>query len=421
MERHEIPKYDLAFSLVHAANRDYEPLLRPGDGSDADVRRRQRLAEMILVFEYDFWFAGDPGPNIRRAICRFCVDLAKRRPEPGEDVQLAAVWLAWFHVLFDHSTDEAYLLAEHVLWRIAPPSHSDLGRQAPWPEMREAARRRRQARWAPTNLGCFDPYERSAYAEIVRWEVGTAVRQGLFAKVDDKEEEEEAAHEDGASRITKALRGALEAIVETADLFTRDEALLTAVRARGHTVETVADLRGVPFAVCDPIGEKTIKAGEAAALVEGASTGMGGLLLAAVDIPAILTINLRFISQIAHTYGYGTSSEVEREFVLNILGTAAATGKLRQAFLANLNRIALEVAVGTAWREIRHHSYTLLLTKVAERTGVRLAKRKIVQAVPLAGAAVCAAINLAYTRNNLVTARMVYRRRRLVERGIRVA
>jgi hypothetical protein len=66
------------------------------------------------------------------------------------------------------------------------------------------------------------------------------------------------------------------------------------------------------------------------AAAEGAGTGFGGIVLAAVDYPALLAIKLKFLSEMAQNFGFDLRELPERVFCLRVFLLAYSTDTTRQ-------------------------------------------------------------------------------------------
>lgn len=55
------------------------------------------------------------------------------------------------------------------------------------------------------------------------------------------------------------------------------------------------------------------------AIIEGVSTGMGGILLGLADLPLLLSIKVKFLYEIAAIYGYDVRDYKERVYILNVI------------------------------------------------------------------------------------------------------
>ncbi len=58
------------------------------------------------------------------------------------------------------------------------------------------------------------------------------------------------------------------------------------------------------------------------AAAEGAGTGAGGILLGLADFPLLLTIKIKFLFDAATLYGFDTSKQEERLFILHVFQLA---------------------------------------------------------------------------------------------------
>jgi hypothetical protein len=378
---------------------------------------------MVLARVYDDWYWGDPLPNISVAIHRHCEALRRTQKRPLAAVRKAGALLALAHVRLDHDSDDAFLLLEHVLDDLAGVDDDRILARGHLPEMLAMLEKWRDDRGVPSNLDVLSPSEREIWDDVTRWSIEPAsVLQPFWEKVERaKEALSDLAPEALAKVLGDAMRGYIIGMQDAAEAMTRDKALLADVRKRGHEVTRIRDLRQVPIEVLDQVSADTMLAGKLIAALEGAGAGAGGLIFMAADIPAVMHINLRNISQIAHTYGFETESQAEKAFVLNLLGAASADQVTKAGFMNNLNKIAMGAAKGTAWKELNEHAFVKFLQKIAETVGVRLTKKKLLQTIPIAGAAVGLGVNYGYTHDNLEAARMMYRKRWLIEKCARAA
>ena len=148
------------------------------------------------------------------------------------------------------------------------------------------------------------------------------------------------------------------------------------------------------------------------ALVEGAGTGYAGFLGIPTDIVALITLNLRAVAEYATYYGFDVSSQEERLFVMNVLGLASSpTDAARLLAMAQLVRIAEDVANKRSWTELEHRSFDQLIQRLAKPVGIRLTKAKLAQVVPVAGAAVGSGFNACFTAKVCDAAYYLYRER----------
>lgn len=153
------------------------------------------------------------------------------------------------------------------------------------------------------------------------------------------------------------------------------------------------------------------------ALVEGAGTGIVGLPGIPPDIVALVALNLRAIGEYATYCGFDVSLQQERLFALNVLGLASSpTDAAKGVAMAQLVKIANDVAKKRAWTELEKHAFVKVIQQIAKALGIRLTKAKLAQTVPIAGAVVGGGFNAYYTSKVCDAAYYLYRERFLAEK-----
>ena len=78
------------------------------------------------------------------------------------------------------------------------------------------------------------------------------------------------------------------------------------------------------------------------AVAEGAGTGAGGIMLSAVDFPALIAIKMKFLFEVAHAYGYSTKHFSERVFILKIFQLTYAGADNRAILLKSIKNWHVE-------------------------------------------------------------------------------
>ncbi|WP_109048093.1 EcsC family protein [Azospirillum sp. TSA6c] len=162
------------------------------------------------------------------------------------------------------------------------------------------------------------------------------------------------------------------------------------------------------------------------ASTEGGVTGAVGLYGIPVDIPATVTLSLRTIRAIGGSYGYTETNEMEKQFVLSVLGAAgantmaektAAITTLRSLQVTLLRQTWKKMAEKAAEQTMSREAVLIAIRNLAKQLGINLTKRKALQAIPIIGAGVGAAVNGSYMRDVGWAARRAYQERWLIDRG----
>jgi hypothetical protein len=216
----------------------------------------------------------------------------------------------------------------------------------------------------------------------------------------------------------KAIEGCLVAFDKAADFLTD-----TADVVRDGAVSKVKDLQTKSLKLSDELANEVHNWALATAAVEGAATGSAGVVGLAVDVPAMLTISLRAIHKIGVCYGFEVKTEKDHSFVLGVLSAASAnTMAEKTASLSLLQKINVTVAKAT-WKKIAEEAaknkygleaLIVAIRNLAKQLGINLTKRKVAQLIPVIGAGVGAAVNVAFINDVAWAARRMYQERWLL-------
>jgi hypothetical protein len=186
--------------------------------------------------------------------------------------------------------------------------------------------------------------------------------------------------------------------------------LLKEARKQGMAVDRVEDLRKQPLEGLDGLARSFFTENTILAAIEGGGTGLGGAVIIAADIPVLFTINFRLIQQIGAAYGFPMQDPSFRPVVLSIYNVAAsgereaksnAVREISVAAAALANDLAYRGRVTGTVRDQNRH----LPREIAKN----IVGRKLMQAIPLAGAAVGAGINYWFTSETAQASYMLFR------------
>ena len=160
----------------------------------------------------------------------------------------------------------------------------------------------------------------------------------------------------------------------------------------------------------DHTARKTIALYQKIAAAEGAGTGAGGLLMNAVDFPALIAIKMKCLFELAHIYGFDTNHFAERIYILHIFQLAFSSAEQRRRLLKQLKRWETEKRQWTSETRF-YQSMDWDLFQKEYRDALDF--RKILQMVPGIGAVAGAWANYTILEELGETAMNAYRMRRL--------
>ena len=213
--------------------------------------------------------------------------------------------------------------------------------------------------------------------------------------------------------IKNSIQGITSICNDLAQWTVRAEAIYKEFRDIGHTtIKKPTDILALDLGHVDRVVGWLDAKYKGIALVEGAGFGSLGLAGIPPDLAALMTYNLRAIGEYATYYGFDVSSQEERLFVMNVLGLASSpTDSSKALAMAQLVRIAQDVAKKRTWKQLEQHTFVQLIQQIAKALGIRLTKAKLAQTVPVTGAAVGGGFNIYFTAKVCDAAYYLYRER----------
>ncbi|EKN70257.1 hypothetical protein BABA_06211 [Neobacillus bataviensis LMG 21833] len=218
----------------------------------------------------------------------------------------------------------------------------------------------------------MNEYELLVYEEVEEWKRKLTRRSGMMNRISKKAQGKinewilEKVHE----VMTESIKGMVKA---------------TLLGSKVTTNKNQAE--GLTLAERDELARKKISSYQKTAVVEGAGTGAGGILLGLADFPLLLTIEMKFLFEAASVYGFDTRKYDERLFILHVFQLAFSSDEIRKHTLSEIENWESRklVLVEMDWRKFQQEY----------RDYIDLAK--LFQLVPGIGAFVGA-----YANNNLL-------------------
>ncbi|UFU00494.1 EcsC family protein [Radiobacillus kanasensis] len=137
------------------------------------------------------------------------------------------------------------------------------------------------------------------------------------------------------------------------------------------------------------------------AMMEGAGTGAGGIVLGLADFPLLLAIKMKFLFDVGQLYGYDVQLREERLFLLHVFLLAFSSDEKRQEVVQQI----------VAWDQVEHDDMDWKTLQLEYRDTIDLVK--MLQLIPGFGAIVGAVANGRFLEQLAETAQNCYRLRML--------
>jgi hypothetical protein len=265
------------------------------------------------------------------------------------------------------------------------------------------------------------PYEQRVREEIAAWqeEKAGAFRRAMNVVGRPVEQAYEHVPEEYQQALGAAVVGALEAMKDTSRWTYSDRRVVKKARKLGLEVESCRELGGCELEDLDRLARSFFTSNKMLAALEGGGFGLGGPALVLADIPALFFLSFRTIQQIGVCYGFDMEDPEMLPVVMNIFnaGTAASGGAAKAKALADIRSAATALGAGWTYKKIAESTHTGVLIQVLQERARHLPKdiagnvtrRKLVQALPLVGAAFGAGFNYWFMSNTARGAYMIFR------------
>ncbi|WP_342430190.1 EcsC family protein [Neobacillus sp. FSL H8-0543] len=164
----------------------------------------------------------------------------------------------------------------------------------------------------------MNEYELKVYEEVEEWKRKLTRRSGMMNRLSKKAQGK--VNQFIPEKVHEVMTESIKGMVKTT-LF-------------GSQVTTNKNqAKGLALMERDELMRKKTAAYQKTALVEGAGTGAGGILLGLADFPLLLSIKMKFLFEAASVYGFNTKEYDERLFILHVFQLAFSSDEIRKETL----------------------------------------------------------------------------------------
>ena len=216
----------------------------------------------------------------------------------------------------------------------------------------------------------------------------------------------------------KKIENAVEHTVKNllyASTYTVDpEELVKRAHSHGVMIKDLSELKICKLELLDECNRENINFHEKASAIQGALGGLGGIVMATVDLTALLVQDFHMIQEIAYCYGYDPNDVIEKEIVLRIIEIGVGGSEVKFKALKEVGSLK-RIKSKTSKRKTAKKGVSVLgskaLEEYIEHLTAALIVRLVPRALPIVSMAVSAHSNHEIIEHSGQAAFMVYRKR----------
>lgn len=243
--------------------------------------------------------------------------------------------------------------------------------------------------------------------------------------------------------LQKALAGFKDVALDTAMASVSEKYVINRYVKHGFPINSIADIRNLELSDIDRVMPKLRLRYSVATAAEGAVAGLaisGGEALAAVgsvfgagvgaapgagtiagamalDAATVIASSARVTAHVGTFYGYEVCTPEEEFFAISAM-SFSNSGPQAAKLMAfqQLSKVTQQLVRRATWKELNEKILVRIITEMFKSLGLNITKRKLGQAVPVAGIAIGAGLNASYLQRVGRDAELAYRMRFLAEK-----
>lgn len=217
--------------------------------------------------------------------------------------------------------------------------------------------------------------------------------------------------------VSAAVSKAIETINDAATWSVQTDEIFDTFREKGYEPRALRDVAHMPLEDVEDVRGRLGLKYKSLATAEGFVVGAAGAAGLAADVPLILGIAFRAVTEYATYYGFDIDDDAERRYALDQVSAASSPSQeTRTQALAHLDERNAEMSSQQEIREAEAVLTMQFVEKLAESLTVRLSRGKLGQAVPLVGDFVGAGFNGWFVAQVTDLAEAMYRERFLMRK-----
>jgi hypothetical protein len=215
--------------------------------------------------------------------------------------------------------------------------------------------------------------------------------------------------------IEKAIQAVVEKLLYASRFTVDPTRIIQKAKRYGVQLKDLSDLKDLSLKFLDDCNQKEINFHVKTATLHGAIAGIGGELLATVDLTTLLIQDFNMIQNIAYCYGFDPDDMIEKQIMLRIIEGGIGGSEVKFKILKDIEE--LKIQQESKSQRIKTVS-TKFIDRYAKKIAVAMIARIISCSLPILAMAVSAHSNRDIINQSSETALMVYRKRFIERKNV---
>ena len=194
--------------------------------------------------------------------------------------------------------------------------------------------------------------------------------------------------------------------------------ILQTARTYDDTIDTIEDLKELSIEKLTYLAEQQVARNRLYSFTQGGITGTGGWLLLGIDLPLIVTMNLRTVQLIGSSFGYNMNHPIEMLIALKVFHAGSLPKRMQYNSWNELKKsIEQQNSILEEKQIVKNEGWSEHIMKQIFKTiAIVSFKKKVIQGVPILSIGIGAVTNYRLARQISDFAKKFYQYRSITEK-----
>lgn len=194
--------------------------------------------------------------------------------------------------------------------------------------------------------------------------------------------------------------------------------ILQTARTYDDTIDTIEDLKELSIEKLTYLAEQQVARNRLYSFTQGGITGTGGWLLLGIDLPLIVTMNLRTVQLIGSSFGYNMNHPIEMLIALKVFHAGSLPKRMQYNSWNELKKsIEQQNSILEEKQIVKNEGwYEHIIKQIFKTIAIVSFKKKVIQGVPILSIGIGAVTNYRLARQISDFAKKFYQYRSITEK-----